>query len=247
MTNTLPQSSWDDAYSQYQYRDAADDDALVQWIRRWIPPRTGTCLEFGCFPGRYLTVFGKLGYELHGVDLTPRVEQDFAPWLSAQGYRVGQIARDDALLWEPNRRYDVVCSFGFIEHFDDWRAVLRRQARLVDRDGWLMITAPNFRGALQWLLHRALDARNLKRHRMGSMDVRAWAEEAEKLGFAVAEAAYIGRFEFWHADEERNGFQRLGLKLARRAERWLRRLPAGHRLYSPYCGLVARRTNEVNE
>ena len=235
------QDCWDQAYRDLEYAAAPEDDPLVGWLRRWVPPGDGACLELGCFPGRYLAVLGGLGYELHGVDLTPRVESDFSAWLAGRGCRVGRFARADALSWEPGRRYDLVCSFGLIEHFPDWRPVLRSQARLVAEGGRLVVTAPNFRGALQWLLHRTLDERNLARHNLGSMNAAGWRQEVTALGFEVLFAGYVGSFPFWWGDQPRSRLQRLGLGLVGRAGRWLRRLPAGGRLWAPHCGLIARK------
>jgi SAM-dependent methyltransferase len=172
MQTLADQTYWDQSYERYEFRPAPDDNMLLRWIRQSLPPGTGACLEVGCFPGRFLPILGELGYELHGIDLTPRVEQDLPAWLRNQGYRVGRFVKGEFLSWDPGRRYDVVCSFGFIEHFSDWPAVLRSQARLVAKGGYLVVSTPNFRGALQWLLHWSLDRQNLKRHNIWSMNPR---------------------------------------------------------------------------
>lgn len=63
------------------------------------------------------------------------------------------------------RASDVVSSFGFIEHFTNWREVLAKHAEPVADDGHLIIEAPNFTGAFQRWLHVNFDKANSARHR----------------------------------------------------------------------------------
>ncbi len=88
--NFAEQSVWDEGYAQHEFFVAPKDDALRQWIETHFPRANKSCLELGCFPGRYLAVFGELGYELNGLDLTPRVEQDFSAWLKSMHYPGGR-------------------------------------------------------------------------------------------------------------------------------------------------------------
>jgi SAM-dependent methyltransferase len=126
--NFCEQRLWDDGYVQAELFVAPPDDLIRRWLQKHVPSGQGSCLELGCFPGRYLAVLGELGYEVNGIDLTPRVEQDLKPWLQRQGYRVGEFIRDDVFTHAFRRRYDIVCSFGLIEHFEDWPGLLRRHA-----------------------------------------------------------------------------------------------------------------------
>ena len=75
--NLVPQEYWDKGYETLELDIAPKDDTVRRWIELFFSNRgKGRCLEIGCFPGRYLAVFGELGYELNGIDLTPRVESD---------------------------------------------------------------------------------------------------------------------------------------------------------------------------
>jgi SAM-dependent methyltransferase len=243
MTGTfIPQEEWDANYRVASLQVAAEGDPLRRWITRHASGRPGACLELGCFPGRFLAVLGELGWELNGVDLTPRVEVDLPAWLEARGHRVGTFSRTDAFLLEPRRRYDLVCSFGLIEHFEDWEALLRAHARLVAPGGLLLVSAPNFRGGLQGVVHRLLDQENLRKHNVASMDPARWRSIAVEEGLEVLEAGGLGRFECWFGPQRRGWAARKAAKLLSRSGGWLGRLlPADDLRFAPHCAIAARR------
>jgi SAM-dependent methyltransferase len=235
------QSYWDQGYEKLALAVAPPEDLVRIWLARHVQAGSGACLELGCFPGRYLAVFGELGYELHGLDLTPRVETDLKSWLKRSGYRVGNIVRGDVWAHEFKRSFDVVSSFGLIEHFDDWPELLRRHAQLVAPGGRLVVSVPNFKGACQYWLHRWLDAENLARHNVQAMSPESWASVIEPLGFKMAFCGYFGHFDFWAGESgQRKSSQKLALRGIRQVIPWWQKLPdAG--AYSPYAGLVAAR------
>ncbi len=237
----LPQETWDQIHERARFSVAEADDPMTLWIRRQFQGGSGSCLELGCFPGRFLALFGQMGYELNGLDLTPRVEQDLGPWLKSQGFRVGSISRGDAFTHDFGRRFDVVCSFGLIEHFPNWDVLVQRHAHWVAPGGLLAVSAPNFRGRCQHSYHKHFDAENLAGHNLEAMDPAAWRRVVEALGFSIVQCGYIGPFDIWHDPRmKRSFFQKLvvhGVWQARRLFRWLPAWPS----LAPYCGLVARK------
>ena len=61
---------WADAYQvgQASLKVAPPDDTLWIWIESHLEPvEKKSCLEIGCYPDRYMTVMGDLGYTLHGL------------------------------------------------------------------------------------------------------------------------------------------------------------------------------------
>lgn len=244
MSDTLcEQNVWDSGYEAYVLAAAAAGDPLRLWIEKHFRGRAGgSCLELGCFPGRYLAVFGELGFELNGIDLTPRTDVDLAPWLTAMGHKVGGIVRDDFFKHRHGRTYDVVCSFGVIEHFANWPEFLALQASLVAPGGTIVISAPNFRGGLQHALHRWFDRRNLDRHCLDAMRPDAWAAQLAAEGWSIVEQGGLGRFDFW-VETARRG---LGGRAALAVAESLRKpaaciLPSDTLWCCPYLRFIARR------
>jgi len=64
----------------------------------------------------------------------PRFEAAGAPKLT--------LFHEDFLQWSTSERFDLVYSFGFIEHFNDWPGMIRRHAELVAEGGCLFLTTP---------------------------------------------------------------------------------------------------------
>lgn len=237
----VEQTYWDNSYQNTQFATLPDRDPIKIWLKTFIPKGSGTCIEVGCFPGGILSCFGELGYELHGIDLTPRIEQELPAWLKSKGYSVGTFLQKDFTLFNPKTEYDIVASFGFIEHFSDWQAILLKHASLVRKGGILVIETPNFRGAVQRLLHFLFDKKNYERHNIDSMKPHQWEKTTKNLGFEIVFSGYFGNFLFWADNDNQNWGQKLIINLIQSAtKRILKKLP-NSTYYSPFCGLICRK------
>jgi 2-polyprenyl-3-methyl-5-hydroxy-6-metoxy-1,4-benzoquinol methylase len=193
-------------------------------------------LEIGCAPGGILAhICGARGYEANGLDFVcdpTQMEQQ----LRARGVRVGQVHRADFLNWHPSQRYDIVSSFGFIEHFDDPGALARRHFELVAPGGTVVIGIPNFaRG--QRVLHQVFDRPQLLRHNTSCMSLRFLRQVAADCSAEVLFASYVGgHFAFWPGHDERPRYLELAMRrTVRFIQRVARRVPSGtNSLLSPY-------------
>ena len=184
-TNLVRQAEWDAVNNVTAFGPLPADDGFRLWLSRFLPRGPGDCLEIGCFPGRFLAAMGDLGYRLNWIDLTPRTDVELPQWLAAQGYDVGTFARADFTTYPFAQRFQVVSSFGFIEHFTDWHEVLGHHADLVAPDGFLVIEAPNMAGLLQRVLRQLFDKQNLAGHWTPAMHADCWAAVALRLGFEI--------------------------------------------------------------
>lgn len=239
-SNLYPQDLWNEGYRDLGFRIAPESDQVRRWLEKWAAGRKGSCLEVGCFPGQYLAALGKLGFELNGIDLAPRTDREMVQWLSSCGYKTGAFTREDFFSHDFGRRFDLVYSVGFIEHFTDWRAVLRRQAELVAPGGLLLVNTPNFSRGFQKAFHRLFDRENLERHNLDSMDPGLWAEELRREGFEILDLGFFDEFEFWVGVQKRNLLQKLGFWGLRAARPALARvIPRGMPGFAPYCVLAA--------
>lgn len=238
----ITQGRWDTGYEQLDLQPASEDDQIRVWLEKFVPPGNGECLEIGCFPGRYLAVLAELGYEVHGIDRTPRVTPDLRDWMRSQGHRTGEFVRGDVFLHTFDRQFDVVCSFGFIEHFNRWPELVQLHAHLVKDRGWLALSTPNFRGGLQRFLHQQLDAVNLAEHNLDAMQPQRWSQIVQAMGFEIVMCGYIGPFDLWVGPyQSRSLLQRIALEGIRRMKPLIRCLPDNVGAYAPYCGLIARK------
>ena len=241
--NIVDQQYWNDSYVNYQFAIADVNDPVRRFIAEHIPAvnRHATCIEIGCFPGRYLAVMGELGYELHGIDLTPRIDPDLRNWLNVCNYKVGEILNLGIENLKLDQKHDVVCSFGFIEHFTNWESIIQKHLLLVADAGYLVITTPNFRGLVQRTFHQLVDEENLRRHVLESMHPEKWVSLAKSLGFETIFAGHFGDFDFWVDNQERSKLQKLILKGINSTSQIFRKMPSNNAMYSPYCGMVLKK------
>ncbi len=237
----VDQKHWDDGYEGLQLHIAAVDEPIRILLEKHLPRGPLSSIEFGCYPGRFMAVLGTMGHELHGIDMTPKVESELPEWLAGQGYKVGSIGIADAFKFEPGRKYDVVCSFGLIEHFSNWEELFLIHASLVAPGGYLVITTPNFTSPLQRLLHIALDPDNLSQHNLSSMAPGRWRELALQSKLEIVECGGIGRFEFWTGRGRRNLLQRIVRRAVLETKPLWRFAPQRTLALAPHYAIVARR------
>lgn len=240
-TVLTPQDYWDSGYNNLKLEKAPLEDPVRHWIEQYVPSGDGTCLEVGAFPGRYLTVFGELGYELNGIDLTQRIESDLPIWLKNNGFKTGTFRRCNFFEYYDEQQYDIVSSFGFIEHFINWETVLAKHVPLVKDGGLLVIETPNFGGKLQKHLHLALDRENMQRHCLEAMCPERWAEICTEYGFEIIFSGYFGGFDFWTDGEELGPVLKDVMASISNVLPVLRTIKEDDPSYSPYCGLIARK------
>jgi len=198
----VSQQHWDESYLETEFSRPESDNFLRLSLQKYIPSvQHGKAMEVGCYPGGYLSVLGDLGYELNGVDLTPKTKQ-LHEHLTDAGYQVGRISHADFITFATTEKYQVVTSFGFIEHFENYWEVIMKQAELVAEKGYLVISAPNFRGFFQQAFHRLFDTPNLRRHNLKSMNPEEWAAMLKGLGFEIIFSGYGGGALFWMNNDQ---------------------------------------------
>jgi len=183
-----------------------------------------------------------MGYILNGIDMVEKIENDMKSWLSEEGYNIGLLEKNNFWDFETKEKYDVVCSFGFLEHFIDWESVIIKKYLLLKNNGYLVIFVPNFTGIVQRLLHFFLDYKNYCRHNVKSMNPNKWIKCLDKQKYKIIYKGYFGRFDFWVDNQKRNIIQKYFLKTIEKMKNILSNLP-DCKLYSPYCGLIIKLSN----
>jgi cyclopropane fatty-acyl-phospholipid synthase-like methyltransferase len=218
-------------------------------IKRWIEShldfkQVKSCIEIGCFPGRYLTIFADHDIEVNGLDFIPNVESLKAVF-EENGYKAGEFINADFTMYLPKRKYDCVASFGLIEHFTNWDEVFKKHFDYVDVDGFLIIETPNFRGFFQRVPRFLFDYKNYKRHNIKAMNLQAWKKLLLENDFEIINASYFGGYELW---DESNIKNRYFLKLKYyiqtlffKMQKLLYQKTKENKSFSCYLGIIARR------
>lgn len=233
---------WDSQNNKYELQIASKEDAVIQFFENELPwTKLKSCFEVGCFPGGYLAYFGTKGLELNGIDLSDRVGTHLVPFYKSKHLPVGNLQHGDFFKFNTATGFDVVCSFGFIEHFEEWQPVVKKHIELLNKGGYLVITAPNFRGSFQNFFHRNFDLENYQRHYVPSMNPALWQAFLETQGMEIVKTGYFGELDFW-VEETPSFIKRLMVGVLVRLKPLMKRfVQKGSESYSPYCGIIARK------
>lgn len=238
-------SFWVQLNKDIKFEKPTHDHPIRKWVNENLSGGNGSCLEIGCFPGRYLTIFGDLGYELNGIDQLKHTSTLLPEWLKNEGYKAGEFIEGDFLSYDwKDKKFDLVYSLGFIEHFTNWEEVIRSHCKIVKDGGMLLIEAPNFSGFFQHILHYLFDRENLKRHYIQSMSPKKWNKILVSEGFVVQYKGYFYGFDFWTEDQNRSKANQAILNFLMKVFYKIKpHIKFNSRFFSPYCGIIAKKIN----
>jgi 2-polyprenyl-3-methyl-5-hydroxy-6-metoxy-1,4-benzoquinol methylase len=220
------------------------DNIVKRWLEKHLPPSgIRDCVEIGCYPGRYLTIFGERGIELNGIDYVPQVTA-IADLCNQHGYRAGKFSCVDFEKDSIDAKFDCVYSLGFIEHFTEWETLLLKHLELVKLNGMLIVETPNFKGWLQRIPRILFDRQNYNRHNLAAMNPSRWESILTTHGFEIVRSDCIGGYQLWF--EKKCGLPEWGIRgLFCHFLRVIRRVVYGdhtdHPSFSAAFGLIARR------
>jgi len=211
MKSVVNQTYWDITYSDYELRY---DETLILFkdlFHKYLP-KNGKCIEIGCYPGNYLIYLGKkFNYEVSGIDKTPYIER-LRPYFEKNDVKIGNIFFDDFSTFSTNEKYDVVCSFGFIEHFENTEEIIKKHISLLETSGICIISSPNFR-KIQYILHYLLDKQNMDRHVTDSMNLKRWRTILEENDMEILHCGYYETACFWTDSSNQNYLQKYCSKI----------------------------------
>lgn len=169
--------------------------------KRHMPTQPGlSVLEVGSAPGDHLVRLNKLyGFDPYGIEYSDVGIEINRQVFAASGITPDNVICADFLSSEVREKYrgqfDIVLSRGFIEHFTDARAVVRRHVDLLADGGYLLISVPNLNGlnyALGQFFHKEL----IPLHNLHIMQKPAFMKLFDGLGVTPLFCDYYGTFNF---------------------------------------------------
>jgi SAM-dependent methyltransferase len=157
-----------------------------------------TAIELGGFPG-YYAIYLKRYEDMDTTLLDYFIHKGLVnELLEKNGLKEDdiKIIEADLFTYQPPEQYDMVLSFGLIEHFSDTKYIIEKHLPFLKPGGTLFITLPNFKGVNGWV-QRKFDLENYNKHYIESMDPALLAGYCGQLGLKEIESYYHGRFSVW--------------------------------------------------
>ncbi|MEW6610799.1 MAG: class I SAM-dependent methyltransferase [Patescibacteria group bacterium] len=234
---------WNSYYKNYQLKEVGRvyfADLFDIFLK---PDPAKTVFEVGCAGGSALCYLAKyFKFKAYGIDYSDEIEKTRALF-KYNDLPSPILYQEDFFSWRSQEQYDVVCSFGFIEHFNDPRDIIARHVALLKPDGVLMITMPHF-AHLQYILHWLIDRENLKKHNTKIMNIKAMQKALQGLPLEIKYLNYYRTFGFWTERKNLTWWERIINWKIQFFGRVINKLLGPHHpnpLFSPHLVLIARR------
>ena len=233
-----------EAYWQKKFKPRALEHIVYEeiFLQYLHHDSSKTCIEIGCIPGDFLIFMHKnFGYRIAGIDFNGRAD---LLWQNMRfnGINECQYYEADFTTWKTDQRFDIVCSFGFIEHFKDSEAIISKHISLLSDEGMLILGCPNFRFG-QFVFHKIFDEDNIKKHNLKIMDLGKIKSIIEAQGLSVIYLGYYGTVQFWVEDLEQKGLIKrwIAKTLIRITNSINIRINLPTHYFSPYILCIAQR------
>jgi cyclopropane fatty-acyl-phospholipid synthase-like methyltransferase len=199
----------------------------------------GEAIEVGCVPGNYMIYLAKeFGYRVAGIDYADDLSYVRAN-LEFNDVDNAELFHADLFEFRAPRMFDLVFSVGFVEHFDDYEAVVRKHVELAKPGGLVVIIVPNLTH-LHRLLCGYFQPKVLAVHRFPLMHSSVLQRTLEGAGLRVIHCKYHKTFRPTYRLPQTIDF------FSRATQKILGLLGLdniGNRFASPYLISVSRKDN----
>jgi 2-polyprenyl-3-methyl-5-hydroxy-6-metoxy-1,4-benzoquinol methylase len=175
----------------------ADDNEWVERVLNLVPHSEMSYLELGCSPGICSAAVARgTSWSLSGVDFSEG-GTIFLKTLKLVG-KSANFYRADIFEFKTDKLYDIVASYGLIEHFSGGSLdkILNIHDECLSPGGYLLIELPNFTG-FQYFWHYLFDKPNLDIHNVDIMSPTKIANSFQEKGYEILFSDYVGCAKFW--------------------------------------------------
>lgn len=169
---------------------------VMRLLKRSVKPGS-RYLEIGCAPGKMLAwVTSVLKAETSGLDYSAPGISKCHSLFNALGLKTNLYNEDLFHHRLPLASFDIVTSFGVIEHFGEPRPVIQKHLDLVAPGGIALITVPNY-GGVYGSIQRYCDTPNLALHNLEIMSPSALTALVDSSYIESVRAYAFGSISPW--------------------------------------------------
>lgn len=239
------QKDWDQYYDSYKPEIVNQVPFSDIFDKYFINGENKSVLEIGCAGGRNLCyLVKKLKYTPYGIDYSDEIEKT-RELFKYNNLPEPVLYKEDFFQWHPENKFDVVCSFGFVEHFENLEDIIKRHVDLVASGGKLLITMPHF-AHCQYFLHWLIDRENLKKHNTKIMNLVSIRKAFANFPFEIEHLGYYKTIGFWTERKSLKPWEKVVFFLIRKFEK-LTNVVFGYDtpnpLFSPEIVCIAKKYN----
>lgn len=157
-------------------------------------------VEVGSAPGDNMISFHqKYAYNPFGIEYTDDGAELNRLLFQRYGIRPENVLHHDFMDVEFIAKFcnvfDIVASFGFLEHFSNPKEIIDNHVDILKPGGLLLVTIPNFR-YLNFLLKRFFGKEFISTHNFELMDIEVFKQCFNHADIEILECRYLGGFQF---------------------------------------------------
>ena len=173
------------------------DRSFILKFEKFIGNKTNNkkIIEIGCCPGRFLAYFyKKYSLKSFGIDYDKNAIAMMKDEFKKRGVQ-SQIINADFTKYRSKHKFDYVCSFGFVEHFDNETLdkVLKNHVNITSSKGFIFISMPNLT-YLNKFFFKLFKPDLLAKHNTKIMNKDFFKHFAKKNNLKIIELNYFGGF-----------------------------------------------------
>lgn len=243
---------WDDYWNEetrkeYEFIFSPILDKYVDWTH------VANYMEIGGAPGTIMVYM----YHNHQLDVNTI---DFcnssiiSNLLDENHVHDYTIISEDFSVFNANehcQKYDMVASWGFVEHFDikTSHEFIQKHKEMVGEGGYLIIELPNIR-RFNWLIYRIVNNNLLKIHDLQTMDLKYLTdsiEEGNQFEILYGDYYLTSFFDFSSSNEyfDRHRVIKNLFKSLKELLSYFHLDNIPNRFFSPYIVFIARRNDRI--
>lgn len=99
------------------------------------------------------------------------------------------IIDEDFTQYHSEEKYDIVASYGFVEHFNNYKEIIMRHVKMAKTGGYIIISMPNIR-KMNWLLYKLFNKISLAGVNVKAINLQKLQKQLEAAGCEIVEARY---------------------------------------------------------
>jgi SAM-dependent methyltransferase len=227
----------------------ADRNEFAPILERYLPVNSVfTCAEIGAYPGAYLCYLSKrFQYQPTAIDF--RDDIDHVSQLFEFNGVNGLTVINSDFFEVKNLQFDVVASFGFVEHFKNYQKVIKRHVEITKPGGYLIISVPHFWG-MQGILRKMFFKKEAveeiyRTHNLQIMHLNVLIKALKNLEVDILFANYAMGGDFWvpyNSPKVKSSYRGLLYFYNKMNELFFKKLPSSC-LYSPVILTISKTKN----
>ena len=214
MNKLTSQTYWEKYYSSTKTQKTQIQAIISEYDKYWDivlsnnnenPPKT--IIEIGGYPGRFLAYLSEK-YNLVPTCLDFNSDKEkINQCMASFNIKEYKIIQADIFDYEPNEKFDIVISNGFIEHFENYQEVMDKHTLFLKEGGTMLIMIPNKRWLRKWYGY-LVDYKNLKAHNLKCMKKSTFTDYAVRNNLKLICCEYFNGFPFT-VHQKLNFFQKM--------------------------------------